>query len=362
MVLKLGLTRQKQCNKMAAEAFYLPVFTLVSVAVSFIAVSIVVSKVHAIGFLASGDRGDWVVNLTASSSDPASIDEGMSNKVVYINLDAYMAAWENGFPFLLFDPGNVVEGTSITIFNSPASMIGSFVRISYINSPGIEPGGNSNLCYQNSQANASGQCPCPVPGPGPDDHTTNWCLTHCGNKSTGLCTECKCDSICTPQNPIALNAVLGRGQGVTLMVQRRIPNVNIVQEGGTCFYYDITPPEVQPKDWVAVKYYSPSIKTQCSTYNGFSPSAGTPVLNLCQNYLLGENSIFSDNIPSALIYNGNNDGTTNPWRQNGEGPPFNSQSSYPLPNPYTAQNNPTWQECYQVDCGCSTGSGLWCHS
>lgn len=329
---------------MASEAFFLPFFTLVSIVVSYIAVSIVLSKVHAVGFLASGDRGDWLVNLTASNSDVFSIDEGMSNKVIYINLDAYMAGWESGFPFQLFDPRNVVEGTSLTIFNSPASNIGSTVNVSYINSAGVEVG-SSALCYSNSQANQTGSCPCPVPGnKGPDDAVQNWCNANCG----GSCENCTCNNICTPKNPIALSAILGRGQGVTVMVQRRIPNVNVAQPGGTCFYYDITPPELQPRDWVVVRYYGPSTTTQCGSVNSV-PSGSSPTTTVCNNYTIGSNSIFSDNIPSALIWTVS---PPNPWRQNGSGPAYRT-------TPSSAQNLAQWQDCYAVDCGC-TGLGLWC--
>jgi hypothetical protein len=354
-------------------AVYFPLLVIVTFVISYLAVSIVLTKVASVQYLRSGQSADWVLTYFASEYGSFQADITMSNRVIYLNLDAYTAGWENGFPFLLFDPQNVAEGTSITVFNSPASNIGSTVRVTYTGQNVVSTGGNVP-CSTSANANVNGGCPCPDPTV---PSNVAWCAGAGSGCTGGLCTQCFCNNVCSPQNPLVVSSILGRGQGVTMVAQRRISNVNVTQPSGLCFYYDLTPSFLQPIDWVPVRYFSPDPSTQCQAinlYNGNGnptayplqsgdPGFSDPNQNLCFNYpALGANTQFFDFIPSALIFRDsslNNLPNPNPWRQNGPGPAY--VKVMPNSAAESATNNwGTWQDCMANNCQCTSGTGLWC--
>jgi hypothetical protein len=324
-----------------AEIFYLPLFTIVSILISYLAVSIVLTKLSNTGVLNIKDHLNWVTFVSAAQSEGLFADTTLANKIVYVNLNQYTAGWESGFPFILFDPSLVTEGTSLTIYNSPTSPVGSTLRVLFTNlSPGVAPYTDAEPCGT--------KCACPT--------NSDYCLNICG----GPCSTCQCTGICNPKINLQLSSTLGRGQGVTVVVQRRIPNINLSQVG-TCFYVDLTPEELQPRDWVPVKYHAPDLvgtPTQilnCSGYNNFVANntvkpiiiqpLGTsdPVNNLCFSYILNSNTTFIDNIPSAF-----ND---HYFRHNG-----------PFPTG-TAKYDYQWQDCMAADCKCvSPQVGVWCET
>jgi len=333
----------------AAEIFYLPLFTIVSILVSYLAVSIVLTKLSNTGVLDIKDHANFINFVSASQSEGFFADTTLANKIIYVNLNQYTSGWEQGFPFVLFDPSLVTEGTSLTIYNSPTSPVGSTLRVLFKNlTKGVANYTDTETCGT--------KCPCPT--------NTAFCQNTCPGND---CAQCLCTSVCNPSISLQLNATLGRGQGVTVVVQRRIPNINLSQQG-TCFYIDLTPKELQPRDWVAVKYHSPDIVgvspynqiLNCSGYNNFvggnpvdpviiqpinsgDTGHGDPAQNLCYGYILNSNSTFTDSIPSA--FNGNH------FRQNG-----------PYPTG-TAKYNYQWQDCMAADCKCvSPQVGIWCEA
>jgi hypothetical protein len=346
------LAAQRQHSKMsgaAAEIFYLPLFTILSILISYLAVSIVLTKLSNTGILNVKDHGNWVNFVSASQRNGFFSDTTLANKIIYVNLNQYTSGWETGFPFFLFDPTLVTEGTSLTIYNSPTSSVGSTLRILFANqADGVAPYTDSETCGT--------KCPCP----------TNTAFCGNGNCPGNDCSQCLCTSVCNPKVNLHFSATLGRGQGVTVVVQRRIPNVNLSQQG-SCFYIDLTPQELQPRDWVPVKYYNPDIVNpgefqsylNCSGYNNYSGDPDLPVIiqpinssdtghgdpaqNLCYGYTLNSNTTFCDNIPSA--FNGNH------FRQNG-----------PYPSG-TAKYDYQWQDCMAVDCKCvSPKIGIYCET
>ena len=353
-------------------AVFFPLLTIVTFVISYLAISIVLTKVASVQYLHSGQSADWVLSLYASENDSFYADITMSNRVVYVNLDAYTAGWENGFPFYLFDPTTVTEGTAITIFNSPASNIGSTVRVTYVGQNVVSTGGNV-ACSTSANANVNGGCPCPDPTV---ESNLNWCAEPSSGCTGGQCSQCFCNNVCSPQNPLTVVSFLGRGQGVTMVAQRRISNTNVTQPGGLCFYYDVTPSFLQPVDWVPVRYFSPEPSTQCQAINLYTgngnPTAyplqsgdagyNDPMQNLCFNYTaLATNTQFFDFIPSALIYTDGSSNLTNPnpWRQNGPGPAYSK--TMPNSSAESVTNDwGTWQDCMADNCQCTSGNGLWC--
>lgn len=353
---------------LVAETFYLPVFSIVTVLISYFAVSIVLTKLSNTGVLNVSDHGNWINIVSASERTGYFADTTLANKIVMVNLNQYTSGWELGFPFSLFDPSLVTEGTSLTIYNSPSSSVGSTVRVTYANvTPGVAPGSDQELC----STDGSTSCACPD------------VQAFCDQCDSTDCTKCKCSQVCNPRVNLHLNVTLGRGQGVTVVVQRRIPNNNLSQTG-TCFYIDLTPSELQPRDWMPVMYHAPDQTDAyhgdqilvCSNYNNYAtraPPQPDPTMvalirqglpndagpadagngdrnkNLCFGYTVGDNTTFSDNVPSGFF--------SHAFRQNGPHPTYASQAdAVPL---YNTQ----WQDCMAANCNCIGNQlGVWCET
>ena len=365
---------------LTAETFYLPIFTILSILISYFAVSIVLTKLSNTGVIDVTDHSHWISIVPASQRTGYFADTTLANKIVMVTLNQYTNGWEGGFPFSLFDPSLVTEGTSLTIYNSPTSTVASTLRVTYSNvAPGIASGSGDELC----SSDGSTSCECPPPT------SVDFCKANCPNQpAAGDCTKCTCNNVCNPKIALKFVATLGRGQGVTVVVQRRIPNINLSQVG-TCFYLDLTPVELQPRDWVPVTYHAPDVLDadhngpqilQCSPYNNFTvsnpvdPTIIQPIMsgppndsgnglsppngpadvgngdvnaNLCYGYIVGSNSTFTDNIATAF-------GTVHPFRQNGP---------HPAAQPTTPVYNTQWQDCMAGDCKCvSPQIGIWCET
>jgi hypothetical protein len=198
----------KSHNNQLGLLIYFPILSACILAVCAISISLVLSKTYNSGLFDSNSGSGSLINYvsTAGFGGFTALDPTYANGVMYVSGDK--ANLSNTFSILLFDPSVVPDGTTLTIFNSPASTWPTRVAIQWI---GIA---NSGALGGNPEV------------------TVN----------------------------------LGTGQGVTLMTQRRIGSHLIVQIGGGTFDPpDLTPEILQVRDWVVYKYWAP--QDFCTSFN-----------------------------------------------------------------------------------------------
>lgn len=203
-------------NILIGELLYTPLLVLVILIISALSVAIVISKRSSSGLInpISSDspysqRGaTQIVHIsTGGYNNTLNAPASWGNRVIYISADKA----DLGGPFLvnLFDPTSVSDGTLISFFNSPLSIWPARVLITWVGSA--------------SEYNL---------------------------------------------NP-SVRVSLGTGQGATLITSRRIGPHEFVQVGGSDILDpDLTPSELQPRDWLVHKYWDPQGNVMCSSVNG----------------------------------------------------------------------------------------------
>jgi hypothetical protein len=197
----------------AGEYIYTPISAIVILIISLFAVSVVISKRSGGGLLGSVSGNSSLIYYVSSSKYETSIETefNWANRVVYISLDK--ANLTNSVSIILFDPTVVVDGTMLTIFNSPAS-------------------------------------------PAPAKLSINWSGTPASTSATLT----------------SIDISLGTGQGVTLVTERRIGSHYITQTGGINFAPpDLNPAILQPRDWKVYRYHNPQL-SMCAAVNGVTSS------------------------------------------------------------------------------------------
>lgn len=193
---------------------YVPLLTICTIIFSIIAVSLVLNKRAQTGGVDADSGTGSLIHFisTANYGNIYRLNTTYANRVLYVSGDK--ANLSNSFGIQLFEPESVIDGTSLTIFNSPSSNWPTLITISWA-----------------------------------------------GAASTGI--EGTIPSI---------DASLGTGQGVTFITQRRIGSHLLVQVGGGNFDPpDLTPDVLQQRDWVVYKYWNS--QDFCTSINNVS--AGT---------------------------------------------------------------------------------------
>lgn len=203
------------------ELVYTPILTIVIFIISFLALSIVISK-RSVGGLINKTSGKASLLYYVSTSPYATnidAETAWANRVVYVSCDK--ANLTGSVSITLFDATTALDGTTLTIFNSPASIAPTRINVLWTGSAG----------YQK------------------------------------------------PDIP-SITISLGTGQGVTLITERRIGSHYLTQNGGTDFTLpDLTPSVLQPRDWKVYRYYDPQ-SSMCSERNGVTSSTYTAIVDL----------------------------------------------------------------------------------
>lgn len=196
------------------EILYTPLITIAILAISTLAAALVLNKRSGGGLInTTTGKGSLMYYVSSAPYDRTiTANTTWANRVVYISADK--ANLSNSVGLQLFEPSVLADGTSLTVFNSPASSSPAKISINWVGSP--SPSGSE-----------------------------------------------------APKIDISL----GTGQGVTLITQRRIGSHYITQVGGTDFRPpDLTPSPLQPRDWTVYRYYAPQT-SMCSQVNGVSSSS-----------------------------------------------------------------------------------------
>ena len=199
------------------EVIYTPIITLIIILISLYAISIVLSK---------RSQGGLIPNIPSELQNGVvdfSLIEFISTSLFDNNLDIDLTMC-NRILYISGDKGNLSQAISVNMFDASEVQPGTFFTVF-----------NSPTSLYPTQINVQ-------------------------MYSTGV-------------------VILGTGQGVTLISQRKIGSHLIVQLGSISFNPpDLTPSLLQPIEWVVFKYWNPQ-SNMCSPIN--SVAAGNlPVTDL----------------------------------------------------------------------------------
>lgn len=219
-------------SSFTAELLFVPALTVGVLVLSGLAVSIVMSKRSSGGLINASTGGRALVVYQSSATEASKrVPATWANRTVVVSLDNENPNLGRDFSLALFDPREVPDGTTLTIFNSPASPTAAKVIVQWIGSVISE----------------------------------------------------------------AITISLGRGQGVTLISQARIGTKFIELQGTTPTIPDLTPHELRKRQWKPWRYWPSQCSLFCTAQNGVPapapPSTSRCVENTaCSAYSDGDNS------------------------------------------------------------------------